>query len=506
MELLAPWLWARYRAHYAGLLIFQLLFWPIAVIGIGMLAWAISLHRSFGEFLLVSGVFVTVVEVCGAIALLVVTRRARPLLNRWGRGDQSDPRGTRAALAHLDQVPLIWGLAGGLPMVVVAPYVGDAIGLAWPVSVAMGIGAPALVLGSGALGSVITEAVLWPVQAELDAVLRDDPPRKPRRAVAGRLLTIILLGSIMGCWVSALVVSWAESDEQQYVLAPIVALPFAIGTAIVLAPFGVGPVLRPIRDLRAATERISRGILDVRVPVTSDDEFGELARSFNRMQAGLLERERLQNAFGAYVDPMLAQRLLERGSELFEGEEVDATVVFVDVVGFTAFSQSSTAAETVARLNELFGIAVPVLRGHGGHANKFLGDGLLAVFGVPEAQTDHAERAVAAATEIQDAVHARFGDELQIGIGIASGAVIAGTVGGGGKLEFTLVGDTVNVAARIEELTRLTGDPILLADSTARELSTDWPLEDRGERELRGREGAVQLHALTTWERVVSEL
>jgi class 3 adenylate cyclase len=504
MELLAPWLWARYRAHYAGLLIFQLLFLPIGVIGIGMLAWAISLHHTFDEFLLVSGVFVLVTEVCGSIALLISTREARPLLNRWGRGDQSDPRRTRAALARLDQVPLIWGVAGGLPMAAVAPYLGHVVGQPWPVNVIMGIAAPALVLGSGALGSVITEAVLWPVQAELDAVLRDDPPREPRRAVAGRLLTIILLASVIGCWVTALVVSRASTDEQQYVLAPIVALPFAIGTAIVLAPFGVLPVLRPIRDLREATERIARGILDVRVPVTSDDEFGELARSFNRMQAGLLERERLQNAFGAYVDPMLAQRLLERGSDLFEGEEVDATVMFVDVVGFTAFSQSNTAAETVARLNELFGIAVPVLRSHGGHPNKFLGDGLLAVFGVPEVQVDHAERAVAAATELQDAVHARFGDALQVGIGIATGPVIAGTVGGGGKLEFTLVGDTVNVAARIEEITRATGDPILLADSTACELTSAWPLEDRGERELRGRAGGVVIHALTAWDRAVS--
>ncbi|WP_207891558.1 adenylate/guanylate cyclase domain-containing protein [Nocardioides jejuensis] len=499
MEFLAPWLWARYRAHYAGLLIFQLLFWPVFVIGIGMIAWAIALHRTFTELIYVGGTFILVTEIGGAISLLLSTREARLMLNRWGRGDQTDPRRTRAALNRLDRIPLIWGLAGGLPMLAVAPLLGNQIGLTWPVNLAMALSAAALVIGSGILGSVIAEAALWPVQTELDVVLREDTLREPRRAVAGRLLTIILLASIMGCWVVALVVSYARTDAQQYVLAPLIALPFAIGTAIVLAPFGVGPVMRPIRDLREGTERVALGILDRRVPVTSDDEFGQLARSFNRMQAGLLERERLQSAFGAYVDPMLAQRLLERGSELFEGEEVEASVVFIDVVGFTAFSQSSTAAETVARLNELFGIAVPILRGHGGHANKFLGDGMLAVFGVPEVHDDHADRAVAAATEIQDAVHARFGDDLAVGIGIASGPVIAGTVGGGGKLEFTLVGDTVNVAARIEELTRLTGDPILLADSTAKALTAPAHLEDRGERELRGRAGGVVLHALTQW-------
>lgn len=499
MEFLAPWLWARYRAHYAGLLVFQLLFWPVWVIGIGMIAWAVSLHRSFADLAYVGGTFILVTELCGATALMLSTRTARKYLNRWGRGDRSDPRGTRRALDHLDQIPLAYGLAGGGPMVVVAPILGHSIGLSWPVNVAMGVAAPALVVGSGILGWVIIEAALWPVQAELDDVLREDAPQRVRRPVAGRLLMVILLASIIGCWVVALLVSYAETDAGQYVLAPLIALPFAIGTAIVLAPFGVGPVMRPIRDLREGTERIARGVLDQRVPVTSDDEFGQLARSFNRMQAGLLERERLQSAFGAYVDPMLAQRMLERGSELFEGEEAEATVVFIDVVGFTAFSESSTAAETVARLNELFGIAVPILRGHGGHANKFLGDGMLAVFGVPEAHEDHADRAVAAATEIQDAVHERFGDGLQVGVGIASGPVIAGTVGGGGKLEFTLVGDTVNVAARIEELTRLTGDPILLADSTAKQLTRGLDLEDRGERELRGRSGGVVVHALTTW-------
>lgn len=504
MELLAPWLWARYRAHYAGLLIFQLLFWPVWVIGIGMVAWAVSLHRSLAELAYVGGTFIVVTEICGAIAVLFTTREARRYLNRWGRGDQSDPRGTRRALKHLDRIPLAYGLAGGVPMAIVAPLLGHAIGLSWPVNIGMGVAGPALVVGSSILGWVIVDAALWPVQVELDAVLREDAPQRVRRPVAGRLLTIILLASIIGCWVVSLLVSYAETDTGQYVLAPFIALPFAIGTAIVLAPFGVGPVMRPIRDLREGTERIARGILDERVPVTSDDEFGQLARSFNRMQAGLLERERLQSAFGAYVDPMLAQRLLERGSELFEGEEVDATVVFIDVVGFTAFSESSTAAETVARLNELFGIAVPILRGHGGHANKFLGDGMLAVFGVPEVHEDHADRAVAAATEIQDAVHERFGDQLQVGVGIASGPVIAGTVGGGGKLEFTLVGDTVNVAARIEELTRETGDPILMADSTARALSTPVALVPRGERELRGRSGGVVLHALTDWERAVS--
>jgi class 3 adenylate cyclase len=499
MERLAPWLWRRYRTHYAGLLVAQMLFWPFFVVFAGMASWALSLHRSLGDFLFVGGLFLAVSEACGAMAVFGATREARPLLNAWGRGDHSNPRGTSEALNHLDRVPVVYGFAGGVPMLVIAPLLGNAVGLPWTVNAAMGLAAALLVVGSGLLGWAIVDAFLWPVQAELDEVLREDQPVVVRRGVGGRLVMIVLLATLMGAWVAALLTSLAETDAGQYVLAPIIAIPFALGVAIVLSPFGVTPVVRPVEDLAAGTERVAAGIFDQRVPVTSDDEFGQLARSFNRMQAGLHERERLQAAFGSYVDPVLAQRLIERGSELFEGEEVDVTVAFVDVRGFTAYSQGRTPGETVARLNELFSLVVPILREHGGHANKFLGDGMLAVFGVPEELVDHADRAVAAAAAIQDAVHERFGDDLRIGIGLCTGPVIAGTVGGGGKLEFTLVGDTVNVAARIEELTRTTGDLILIADTTLQALSQPVRTESRGEHELRGREGLMELHALTTW-------
>ena len=109
----------------------------------------------------------------------------------------------------------------------------------------------------------------------------------------------------------------------------------------------------------------------------------------------------------------------------------------------------------------LFEIVVPAVVDVGGHVNKFLGDGALAVFGAPNDLADHADAAVSAAVVIHRLVAERFGGELRIGIGINTGKVIAGTIGGGGKLEFTLIGDTVNVAARVEQLTKTTGDGIL---------------------------------------------
>ena len=124
------------------------------------------------------------------------------------------------------------------------------------------------------------------------------------------------------------------------------------------------------------------------------------------------------------------------------------SVMFVDIRGFTGFADRSTAREAVDLLNEFFELAVPVLGRHGGHANKLLGDGLLGVFGAPQALPDHADRALAAATDMLESVEAHFGERLRIGIGVNSGLVLVGTIGGGGLVELGVIGDPVNVAAR----------------------------------------------------------
>jgi adenylate cyclase len=119
------------------------------------------------------------------------------------------------------------------------------------------------------------------------------------------------------------------------------------------------------------------------------------------MQAGLAERQRLQAAFGTYVDPALAARLLEQGDDVFAGERREVTVMFVDIRDFTPFAEANTAEDTVARLNTLFEIVVPAVVDAGGHVNKFLGDGALAVFGAPNDLADHADAAVTAAVLIR---------------------------------------------------------------------------------------------------------
>src|SRR5258708_17335643 len=154
------------------------------------------------------------------------------------------------------------------------------------------------------------------------------------------------------------------------------------------------------------------------------------------MQAGLAERQRLQAAFGTYVDPILASRLLEQGDDIFTGERREVTVMFVDIRDFTPFAEANPAEDVVARLNALFEIVVPAVVDAGGHVNKFLGDGALAVFGAPNDLANHADAALSAAVLIHRRVTERFGGGLRIGLGINTGLGIARTIGGGGNAEF----------------------------------------------------------------------
>ena len=278
-------------------------------------------------------------------------------------------------------------------------------------------------------------------------------------------------------------------------VAALVALAVSAGLSTWLSFVLADAVSGPIVDLRDATRRVGEGDLGVRVPVVSTDETGELAESFNARVAGLGERERLRDAFGAFVDPAVTARVLAEGTDL-RGEEVEASILFLDVRGFTAYAERADAHDVVAILNELYELVVPVVLRHGGHANKFIGDGLLAVFGAPERHADHARRAVAAAREIAALVRERMGDRLSVGVGVNSGRVVVGTIGGGGRRDFTVIGDAVNTAARVEAATRVTGDDVLVTEATLRATGAgDGGFVERPSAPLRGKVSTVRLYA-----------
>jgi adenylate cyclase len=283
-------------------------------------------------------------------------------------------------------------------------------------------------------------------------------------------------------------------------------------TALFLGTLGLGvgllamwiagrSVADPVEAVRAAQADVERGNLQAEVRVSQGSEVGLLAAGFNRMAAGLRERERIREAFGTYVDREVAEHILREGTSL-AGEEVEVTMMFIDIRNFTGFAERSSATEVVATINRLFERAVPIIQEHGGHVDKFVGDGLLAVFGAPRRQENHADLAFAAALEIERAVGDAFGGELSIGIGLNSGTVVAGNVGGGGRLEFSVIGDAVNVAARVEAATRKTGDTVLISEHTRRLLSASSAasLEERPTVPLKGKTQAVALFAPATHE------
>lgn len=273
------------------------------------------------------------------------------------------------------------------------------------------------------------------------------------------------------------------------------AVGFAFTVSLGLTLLLAGSILGPLRELIRATRRVAENELDDPVPVTSTDETGELTESFNEMVEKVGEREKLREAFGAFVDPGLTERVLEEGTDL-QGEEVEVSVLFLDVCNFTPFAEETEPQEVVRELNELFEAAVPCVHENGGHVDKFVGDGLIAVFGAPERMPDHAQRAVRAAQCVVDKINGRDGDGLRVGVGVNTGRVIAGTVGGGGRVDFTVIGDPVNTASRVEQLTRETGTDLLITGATHAALDGDgagW--KELPEMELEGKREPVRVYA-----------
>lgn len=464
--------------------------------------WLLTLYQPMS-----AGEFWTIVLVAEALVLLEIVvaapyalRLARPA-RAWLRGSRG-PTATQEAWRALVGLPVAFvsyqrPLAILMNIVPISVFITAFLGLNW-ISVPFLLAGATIVLLYGVfLRFFALEQVLRPVLADLSlsvpgGILADGAPAVPLRWRL--LLALPAINVISGVTVAALSAGEGArlSDLGWDVLAAVaVAFTLSLGLTLLLSR----SILGPLGDLRRATERVTQGDLRARVPVVSADETGVMAGLFNQMVAGLREREKLHDAFGSYVDPDLAERVLAEGAVL-AAEEVEVTILFLDMRDFTSFAERSSPHEVVARLNELFDVVVPVLEHHGGHVDKFIGDGLLAVFGAPEPLVGHAEWGVAAAREIAAVVRERFGNELGIGIGVNSGPVVAGTVGGGGRLEFTVIGDVVNTAARVERVTRETGDGVLITEATRLLLDDPRGVLPRGTVQLQGKRDRVQLHAL----------
>ncbi len=271
---------------------------------------------------------------------------------------------------------------------------------------------------------------------------------------------------------------------------------------IAITAYYVGrSLLQPIGILSRAMTKVAEGNLDTRVPVTSNDEVGELTGRFNTMVEGLREREKIRETFGRYVDESVAATILRRqGEGARSGETGEATILFTDIAGFTTIAEYLTPAELVGALNDYLETVLEPIRARGGVVNTFIGDGLFASFNMPLACEDHAAAAVGAAIDIQRAVGSRtFGDQgvaLATRIGISTGHVIGGDVGTGRRTSFTLLGDTVNLAARLEELNKQHSTRILVSQSTREACGERFDFRPLGSVAVRGRSETIEIFAV----------
>jgi adenylate cyclase len=281
------------------------------------------------------------------------------------------------------------------------------------------------------------------------------------QAAAARLEAGLPVGEVMGMLTQS---SWATFAL--YILL-----------AIVLTLLLARTLTAPLEDMVAALRRVQRGETDIHVDVTSSDELGVLEDGVNTMIEGLRERERILQTFGRVVEPSVRDHLLA-GDIDTAGDVRVVSVLFCDLRGFTTLAERIPAGELIMTLNEYFSAMTAEVRECGGFVDKFIGDAILVVFGLFESDPyDGPARGAAAALRCALAMRQNLADlnagraargaaPLAIKIGLHTGEVVAGTIGARERHEYTVIGDTVNVAARLEQLCKVNGCDLLVSEST----------------------------------------
>lgn len=466
----------------------------------------------FFYYELESGRFALILAANEALTLLGISvgylrymKRLQPV-RRWVAGQRGEQETLAAWDAGVNTPARTIGQDMLIPILLVtipSAAAGVAIGeLNWLAFFPIFAGALVATGYAGLLHLLIIETVLRPVILHVNEHLPTPFDfGRGRFSLRMKLMAgLPLINIITGLTVSALTAG-GEGGARSLGFNVLVATGVAFTISFELTALLSKSILRPIGDIKEGMDAIRRGDYDSRVPVTTSDELGELSAGFNEMAAGLAERERIREAFGTYLDREVAEYIL--GTE-FEtgGVEIEVSLLFCDVRGFTQFAADSDAPDVVAALNRLFEELVPIVSRHGGHVDKFIGDGLLAVFGAPEPYPDHADRALAAAIEMAGCVRDGRAGELEVGIGVNSGPVVAGNIGGAGRLNFSVIGDAVNVASRVESATRELDVDVLLTADTRRLVRGNAELRSLGRISVRGRSEEIEVFCPTAFEPV----
>lgn len=274
------------------------------------------------------------------------------------------------------------------------------------------------------------------------------------------------------------------------------------GGALFLGMRLAGTMSRALGKVNQALRKLEKHEYVHVDPVRTGDELEDLAEGFNHMVDGLRERDKLKNTLGKYMTEAVVDHLLS-GKLQLGGETLPVTVLFTDIRGFTSISEKMDAQGLVKVLNEFFGEMVTIVMEEDGVVDKFIGDAIMAVFGAPVPKPDDAVHAVRAAVRMQQkveelsrSVEARGLPPVRMGVGIHTGEVVAGNIGSEKRMEYTVIGDTVNLASRLESSTKELGVNILVSEATY-ELVKDV-VEARPVRELtvRGRGQAVMTYEI----------
>ncbi|MEL6195769.1 MAG: adenylate/guanylate cyclase domain-containing protein [Myxococcota bacterium] len=295
----------------------------------------------------------------------------------------------------------------------------------------------------------------------------------------------------------------AQTQARNELIANAAALLIALALMTVYSSATLGRmVVRPLRRVMDSMLAVHDGKLDQKLELRSKDEIGVLAHTFNFMVEGLREREQLKDAFNRYVSRQVYEKL--QGDQLrLSGEVRNATILFSDIRGFTSISESLDAPEVVELLNEYFTEMVEIVFRYDGFINKFIGDAMMAVYNAPLEQTHPELRAVRTAIEMQHALGRLNARRVQrnqlpirVGIGINTGPVVAGNIGHEQRLEYTVIGDAVNLAQRIESQTKVTNAQILISEETYRVVAPHVRVQALQPVRVKGKREPVRLFAV----------
>lgn len=413
--------------------------------------------------------------------------------NRWALEERepelSEQRSTlRTPLVLVGLQAALWAVAVAL-FTGIATIVQPAMALNVAVTVALGGAVTCMA------AYLLTEFTMRPVAARALAV-----PPPPERLVPGLMARWLLtwsLGSavpVVGlvlAGILALIRDDVSSTQLAVTMVALGATTILVGLLTTL--LSARAAIDPIRALRTALQRVEHGDLDTDVVVYDPSEIGLLQAGFNRMVAGLRERERIRDLFGRHVGHEVARDALSRDVEL-GGERRHVTAFFIDIIGSTEMTATRPPEQVVTLLNRFLAVVVDVIDEHHGTLNKFEGDGALAIFGAPNHLPDHATTALRAARVLRDRLIEAV-PECHAGIGVATGLVVAGNIGGEERFEYTVIGDPVNEAARLCDRAKATDGHVLASMPTveAADDSERIQWKPAGGAELRGRATVTRL-------------